>query len=71
MRGELCPFDHGQNPVVLQDVGVSGLKRTVQVTDVNLPGGLPFSNMAGPPVDFRIVRPSRPLIGTCFPFLSN
>jgi len=24
MRGELCPFDHGQDPVVLEDVVVSG-----------------------------------------------
>jgi hypothetical protein len=46
MRGELCPFDHGQNPVVLQDVGVGGVKRTVQVTEADLPDVLPISNMS-------------------------
>lgn len=62
MRGELCPFDHGQNPVVLQDVGgVGGIKRSVQLEPEPDHNILPYRGIDHP--EFRLVRPTnRPLI---------
>lgn len=58
MRGELCPFDHGTDPVVLEDVVIPG---------VTAPPG-PYSQSL-PPDAFgaaAMMRPGMPpVMGTC------
>lgn len=60
MRGEMCPFDHGVDPVVLEDSALS----SVLTYNPNIPPtegppiGAPILNNAGnPPLGPRIVAP--------------
>ena len=54
MRGELCPFDHGKDPVVLEDISVSPRGTTGEF--IGVPGA---NNVYAP----QILRPAMPLIG--------
>ncbi|CAG7718477.1 unnamed protein product [Allacma fusca] len=53
MRGELCPFDHGKDPVVLEDISVSPRGTTGEFMGV---GGA--NNVYAP----QILRPTMPII---------
>jgi len=69
MRGELCPYDHGQNPVVLQDVAVTAMKRPVPIDEPDH-SGLPIPYRTDPP-DFHLARPSRPPMMSEYLYSSN
>ena len=66
MRGDLCPYDHGMDPVVLEDVELSSMLNYSRpppgappvVPPVNV-GSLP------PPPHLRAPPPSLPPPGTC------
>ena len=62
MRGELCPFDHGKDPVVLEDISVSPRGTTGEFI------GVPGSNNVYAP---QILRPAMPLIGIYARFTSS
>ncbi|XP_072760590.1 RNA-binding protein 26 isoform X2 [Anoplolepis gracilipes] len=47
MRGDLCPYDHGTDPVVLEDVGLSGVL-TFAPHGPQAPGAVPVSTVPEP-----------------------
>uniref|UniRef100_A0A8C5LRE8 RNA binding motif protein 26 n=1 Tax=Leptobrachium leishanense TaxID=445787 RepID=A0A8C5LRE8_9ANUR len=58
MRGDMCPFDHGSDPVVVEDVNLPGIlpfPAQPPVVDVPPPLGLPPppSLLTPPPVNLR------------------
>lgn len=66
MRGELCPFDHGTDPVVLEDVvipGVTGVNNSQnQYNSQPLPSdGFAGANMLRPPPAMGKPKTYRPI----------
>lgn len=48
MRGDLCPYDHGTDPVVLEDVALSRVL-TFGPHGPQAPGTVPVSSIPEPP----------------------
>jgi hypothetical protein len=58
MRGELCPFDHGSDPVVLEDVVIPGVT-TGSGNSLEYSRGIPD----GYGSQSNMMRPNLPVMG--------
>lgn len=69
MRGDLCPYDHGADPVVLEDLALSQVLNTNFQGPPNLPLGPPgvprppMHDLHGPPMGHMPGMPPPPGVG--------